>query len=331
MNNGTGKLWVVALALSALGLASAPAFSQTDIGMMNPTEWREGLWGQTVDKIILESKADVSDGGKAEMFYWDSVGKFRFDKDHPDQSSAIGYRYYAVGFNHESPVVPKQLQKIELAGGLHLGKVGDGELSTVIGMGYQGDKPFANPGGSLTEIAHLIWTKRLSDNETLQFTADYYSGGSFLPDIPLPGFAYSRRCDNITFTVGYPRDLVAWKITDRLTLLGQYMVPFSAEAYLDYRLADHWSIFANAAKFYEAFNLNHNQSSNRYFQDMNRIEGGIHYFKHDFWHGQELDIALILGYAFDQDFHTGFDARSTHQVASFSDEPYIGIILRGAL
>ena len=45
--------------------------------------------------------------------------------------------------------------------------------------------------------------------------------------------------------------------------------------------------------------------------------------------GMALDASLIVGYAFDQRFSTGWDVRDTDGLANLSDEPYIGIIVRG--
>jgi hypothetical protein len=316
--------------LAVLGAFALPAFAQTDTGILYDTTWRKDIWGQTIDKAFVENKGNVQGGGKEQTFFWDSTGVFRFGKENPN-APVIGYRSFSVDFNHESPAVPKQLVKIALVGGLHLGEVCDGNLSVIAGAGYEGDKPFANPGGSIFEVAHLVWQKPIDEENFWILSADYDSGGSFLPDIPLPGFAYAHREDCVGITVGFPRDTIRWKLTDRLTFLGNYNVPYSADAYLDYKLNENWSVFANAASFYEAFVRNRQDNSNRFFEQMKRVEIGIHYYKHDFWHGQELDVAGILGYAFDQDFDGGFDVRDTHHISRFSDEPYLGLILRGAM
>jgi len=294
--------------------------------------WAKEIWGQTLEKVLIENKESVEGGGHAQSFIWDSYGRFRFGKDNPDAPVA-GYRSFSGSFNtdHVAPGIPDQLVKIEVVGGFCLGEVEHGKLYFLGVIGYEGNKPFGNLGDSIYGIGRLFWRKPLDECNTLALTLDYDGGTAFLPDVPLPGFGIIHDGDVVDYTFGFPRDAIVWHMCEHLTLLGQYTMPMNAEAYLNYRLTEHWSVFGNITNFYEAFVLFKQDSSHHFFEQMRRVEVGIHYEKKDIWHGLDVDAAGMVGYAFDQDFEAGFDVRSTRHVSSFSDAPYVGLIVRGTL
>jgi hypothetical protein len=60
---------------------------------------------------------------------------------------------------------------------------------------------------------------------------------------------------------------------------------------------------------------------------MNRVEAGVRFEGKIF--GFYTDAALTVGYAFEQNFYRGFDARDLNSFSSISDEPYIGLVLIG--
>ena len=76
--------------------------------------------------------------------------------------------------------------------------------------------------------------------------------------------------------------------------------------------------------------LDDEPSSHRVFFQMSRAETGIRYVNEDFiWKGMYFDAALSVGYAFNQDFSTGHDVRDLDPLTELSDEPFIGLIIRG--
>jgi len=245
-----------------------------------------------------------------------------------DQAPVIAYRYVTGATDSNSPLLPDHLDKLSLAGGVYLGKVADGEVSLVGGAGWSGNNPFADANG-LFGIGHVLWNRPINQTDSLVLSVDYDGGGAFLPDVPLPGFQWVHRAEKLSYGVGYPRSFVHWEIVDRLTLTANYLVPYSADAYLDYRFANHWSVFGNMANFFEAFQLDNQPDTVRLFWQMSRAEAGIRYHNDNIFKGLGLDLAVAVGYAFNQSFYQGWDVRDLNETAQVSDEPYIAIILRG--
>jgi hypothetical protein len=115
-----------------------------------------------------------------------------------------------------------------------------------------------------------------------------------------------------------------------LTLEAAYSVPYTADVSLDYRINRSWHVFGDWSNFYHAFRLDGQPLTNRVFFQMSRAEAGIRFVEPDYiFKGFYFDLAFVVGYAFEQHIATGFDVRSTETAAELSDQPYIGLVLRG--
>src|SRR5438034_10138617 len=123
--------WTTAVLL----LLIAPAFAQTDSRMVNEP-WPDQTWGQTHDKLIFEAAADSTNNtGGAQVFWWDSIGRFRFSKTDPDAFTP-GYRLFTTNLDTKSPSLPDELNKFSLAGRMQLAASGDGKVKLTGGLGY---------------------------------------------------------------------------------------------------------------------------------------------------------------------------------------------------
>jgi len=64
---------------------------------------------------------------------------------------------------------------------------------------------------------------------------------------------------------------------------------------------------------------------------MSRAGAGIHYRNPSLFNKFYVDMSLIAGYAFSQNFSHGFDARDLDTFTRCSDEPYIGLVIIGRM
>src|SRR5829696_2522881 len=115
--------------------AIAPA--QTDPRMVLDPWLTNETWGMTHDDMLYQSQAHMKNerGAKAQIFSWDSTGRFRLSADNPD-APAIGYRYLTMNFDSSSRVLPDTFDEVSVAATLHLGELADGKLSVLFGAGY---------------------------------------------------------------------------------------------------------------------------------------------------------------------------------------------------
>ena len=318
------------LALSVMLLAPI-AHAQTDPRMaLDPWPTSE-TWGQTHDDILYQAQSHAKNepGADAQIFWWDSTGRFRLNT-HDANAPVLAYRYLTMNFDTNSRVLPDTFDEVSLAATLHLGELSGGDVFAVLGAGYSGDNPFADSEG-VFGIAHLLWQTRLSGNDSLVLSLDYNGVAALYPDVPLPGIEYVHADGPFWLELGFPRNAVSWSPDTRLTIEAAYEVPYTADVSADYKLGrDGLSVFGRYANFYNAFRLNGEPQTNRMFFQMSRAEIGLRYVNpHLVFDWAYVDASLSIGYAFEQHVSGGFDVRDTHALEELSDVPYVGFVIRG--
>ncbi len=319
------------VALGVLLLAWACTASAQTTAELTLKPWKDGSFGETVDKMIYQQQGDVEDepgNRNAQVFWWDSRGRFRFSKHDPEAFS-LAYRYLTVNFDTNSRKIPDTLDDMSLAAGIHLGDVGEFHASAVLGLGYAGDNLFADSNG-VYGVGHLLLERRVNETDSLVLGVGYDGNSGFLPDVPLPEFAFTRRGKGLVYSLGFPASSLRWEIAPRLALQAGYSMPYSGDATLEYNLGHGFSVFGNYTNSFNGFFLDGESREDRLFYEMRRAEIGLRYQNPDVFRGIALDVALVGGYAFDQQLTRGFDARDLNRFSGISDEPYIGIILIGA-
>lgn len=291
--------------------------------------WTEDDLAETFDHPIVELGGHVTNGpSDTQMFSWDSFGRVRFDRHHED-SPFVAYRILTIDSGLNSGVIKSTMDEFDLALGLHLGEIGGWKFGTMLGAGYSSTHPFVHSSG-IFGIGHVTFERSMGENDSLVLAVDYEGNGGLLPDVPLPGFAWMHQGAKVEAMLGFPMSRVTWRVTDPLEITAQYTVPFTANVDVEYRLARHVGVYADAGNFFQGFvvapsaNAGAGDMTNRQFYQMRRVEMGVRLM-----FGKLVDASVGVGYAFDQDFSRGFDVRNLRPVGQLSNEPYLAIVLRG--
>lgn len=316
------------LAVFATTAFALVAQAQTNSSItLNP--WSDGQFGQTADKALYQEQGHVKgeDDRGAQVFWWDSTGRFRFST-HDDNAFTLGYRYLMVNFDTNSRNVPDTLDDLSLAAGIHLGEINGWHSSLVAGAGYSGDNLFASEDG-LYGIAHVLFEREINESDSLVLGVGYDGSSSLFPDLPYPEFAYRHADPGLSFSIGYPYSSAHWNLAPKLAMDVNYTAPFSGDVTLEYQLGSGFSVFGNYSNFFNAFFQQEERREDRIFYEMRRAELGVRYFNENAYKGMALDAAIVIGYAFEQQLSEGWDVRDRDPVAELSDEPYIGVVLRG--
>jgi hypothetical protein len=328
-------VWLVAaLATSGL-LGASPAAAQTTADLtLQP--WVPKELAQTKDRLLYQSQSHErgmasppgsDDDAKAQIFWWDSFGRVRFDRQSPT-SPVVGYRYLTVALDTNSPRLPDSLDDISLAAGLHLGTLAGGKVSAVAGAGYSSDNLFGDPS-AYYGVGHLIWDRPLDDRNALVLSIDYDGNNGLLPDVPLPGFRYTHAAPGLSLAVGFPQSSLHWEPLPKVTLDVAYAVPYSGQAELAYHFTDRFAAVGGYTHTFGAFDIDGDPATRRFFHQMSQVEVGLRYRNDETFWGLGIDADLVVGYAFDQTFDRGWDVRNLTPLTSLSDAPYIGLVLRG--
>ena len=216
--------------------------------------------------------------------------------------------------------LPGQLTDQSVGVAMPVGKVDEWVFGVALGLGYAGGSPFGE-GDAWYGKATALAFRQFNENDALVFVIDYDGNRTFLPDVPLPGVAYTKRVSpSLFYVVGIPLSSVTWKPFEKLSLEAGWYPVESFHAAAGYAVTDHWSAFASLDYRSSAFTLDGLGGNDRLIFQQRRAEVGVRWAPRR--GRQALAFTAAAGYAWGQEFSVGFDSRNTHEVADVSDEPY---------
>jgi len=308
-------LFIGSILLSASGFASA----QTNAEMLIKPWATEQLVEQSTEALYM-GEADI--GGSDEevqISEFESKGRVRLMPGER-ASPRLGYDMLYMNLDTDFAGLPNQLWDFSVAAGLAIGQFDGWIAGITVGVGYAGDAPFSN-GRSYYGLAAIGVAKELGKDKFLGIILDYDGNRAIFPDIPLPGIVYGFRIDErLRASVGFPVSSVTWEPNEQFTAELNFFIAGNFEARLTYRPFEHFSIFGAYLGRNEAFHVDKVEGNNRLLFEQRRLEAGAR------WETTEyFGIGAAVGYAFNQEFRSGFDARKSDVVADLSDELYLKI------
>jgi hypothetical protein len=315
-------LWAWAPAAAALGAAVLchPVHAQTGPTLLlKPFPKEQAIEGRA-DALFIEPGHTKKGDDAFRLSAYESQGRWRVQPGNLI-SPRVGWDFTFLDLHTRSPGLPDQLADQSVAVAMPVAKFGEWIVGASAGLGYAGDRPFAD-GDAWYGKGTLSVFRLFNDTDALVFALDYDGNRTILPDVPLPGIAYTKRvARDLFFVVGVPVTSVEWRPDDRLRVEVVYTLPDTLDASVGYRVARGVTVFGNFENRREAFHLDGLRANyDRLLFEQRRAEIGLR------WEPKkDVMFNLAGGYAFGQEFSTGFDSRETDLVADLSDEPYVRV------
>jgi hypothetical protein len=283
--------------------------------VLQPWEEREIFGGGGSVMVFNENHMDGNSGGM-HLTQVESSSRVRFTTKYP-VSPALGYDYTLLSMSGRHEPVPAQLTDVSLGFGSPFMETNGWFFMAGAGFGYAGDTAFGD-GKSWYGMGWLATGRELDKTSQILILVDYNGNRRWFPDVPIPGIIFHKTVnDRFEFTLGPIMEAI-WKPTDKLTLDVRYDVPDSVDALVKYDLNRAWNFYAHFENRRYAFHDEELPADRRLFFLQDRVEGGIH-FSPKKW----CTLTAAIGYAFDQEFRTGWDERTLHHVADISDAGYL--------
>jgi hypothetical protein len=319
------KSFIVALILSA----SATAFAQTDENLLL-TPWDKGQHLEArADGFFFPSAKIADGGGSLRMFETESYGRYRYDLGY-QLNPSVGYNWTYLNLEQHrpspaAPVLPHQLTDLSIGVGSPITKIGEkGFLAATGAIGYAGDNMFAEGRGFYGK-GSLMYGLQYKKDTDLLFILDYNGNRSYLPDVPLPAFAYSSKLnDDFAYVVGFPVNSLLWHPTQSIKVSINLYVPDSITAQATWSMDKHFALFTGYEQRTDVFHTREIPSDKRLLFHEQRLEAGVQ------WKTGALRLELAGGYAFGRGFDEGFDSRTLMRVAKVSNEPFVRVSVRFA-
>jgi hypothetical protein len=309
-----------AAAALALGLTLAGTSARAQTGptlLLKPFPKEQAIDGRA-DALFLEPGHLKESDEDYRLSTYESQGRWRVMPGNLI-SPRIGWDFTYLDLHTRQGVLPDQLVDQSIAVAMPIAKFSDWIVGASAGFGYAGEAPFGD-GDAWYGKATLSVFRLFNDTDALVFALDYDGNRSFLPDVPLPGIAYTKRVSrDYFFVIGLPVTSVEWRPDDRLRVEVVFTVLDTFDASVGYQVAKGVTVFGNLETRREAYFLDGLPANHdRLLFQQRRAEVGLRWEPR-----KDFMFNLAGGYAFGQEFSTGFDSRRTDLVADLSDEPYV--------
>ncbi len=306
-----------------LAVASAASAQVHPIQLLEPWE-PHPHWARTYDEPIFINKSHTKQGDQGVgIFYWDSYGRVKLDREDQRPPFVIGYKILTIDINSDAAALPGGLTDIALVGAGGLGQLGeDWQLYLIGGLGTANDNHFSN-GDAIYGLATLHATQTIDPTRKLHIGLGYDGNRVIFPDVPLPYIMYQQQFDEtFALAVGAPVNVLTWRPVHGLAIQLRYVVPTNLGASVTYHFTEDLSVYAEYKSSTDAFYV-HNRDNRRLFYEMDRVATGVR------WLSKWVDLTVAVGYAFEQEFNLGWDLRDTDSVADLSDEIFLSFKIQG--
>lgn len=265
---------------------------------------------------LFQAQGEDDFGGDLRVSVYEVSGRLREVRE----KTIPRFGYEMIYLDVDSDVgLPERLTDQSVAAGVAVPEIAGFRGGFTVGVGYAGDSPYSDANAWYGK-ATLAMGKKLDDATDLGVFLDYDGNRTFLPDVPLPGFAYRKRVDErLILVAGIPLSTVEWKPDDRWKFELYWALIDSFDARVTYTIAPEFNIFVSLDTRRDAFHTDELEVTNdRLLYRERRAEIGVQ------WEPRP-DTRLILagGYAFDREFSAGWDYRDDDEITEVSDEPYV--------
>jgi hypothetical protein len=277
------------------------------------------------EKEFLEARADAlffnqgatDNNDDFKMSLYRTSGRIREQRE--NFVPRLGWDFNLYHFD-TSANLPEDLLDTSAAIGLELPTMSGWRGGLTVGLGYAGDKPFAQ-GDAWYGKATAVFGKDINKYTTVALVLDYDGSRAYFPDIPLPGFAIRHQFDpTLSYTLGVPVTSIRWNPIDPFKIELTYIFFDIFEASADYEIIPHLVLFGKLESDRRGFHVEQIQGNDRLLFEQRRVELGVR-----FQPIEETTFTAALGYAWGGEFSRGWDFRESDHIADISDEPYFRI------
>ena len=295
-----------------------------DTQYMSQNAWQPGENIETSNQGFIENNSWVrNDSSPAQISMLDFAGRLRL-ADTGRYSPTVAYESLYIGLGTSTPLLPRQLNDQAVSIGMPLGQFGQWGVSIALGTGYAGNSPFNDPnaiyGMARIAVQHDLWK-----NTELNIAIDYNGNRQFMPDVPLPAVEIEHDQKHFHWMLGFPANSVRLRVCPRLWFNMHYYPIDSGAVDADYSLLRWLTAYTGFYTDSWAFHVSSYSSDQRLFMSQCRVQAGFKIITLR----RHLSINIGGGYAFNQTFSQGFDARNQQPIAQIANAAYATVDLVG--
>ncbi|MBC7782512.1 MAG: hypothetical protein H7144_01625 [Burkholderiales bacterium] len=315
MNYGT-----VIASLAAVSVVSSMALAQAGPEMLlKPMDKALRFDGSASGAYFFETDTSADDT-EATLIRYGTSGRLRLMPEHK-ADPRFGYSFQQLNLDTDNDLYPSEFTSIQVGVGTGIAEFDNGWVAGLtLGGGYAGTNTFGDANAWYAAGTVLVGGK-IDDRTTLGFALDYDGNRSFMPDVPLPGIVWTRQIPerNLELSVGFPFAYSRWRPTEELLLELNFTFPDFVGARVSYDLVKGVGLFASLSQRTDAWHHNDlPRGDDRILFEQSMAELGARFSLDD-----RFTVLFAGGYAFAQEFRTGFDSRETDEFLELDDTPFL--------
>jgi hypothetical protein len=305
------------LAAVAFVLPASRGWGQTNPELL-VKPWEAGQMVDTSTEAVIESSAPTREQPKYDvgLSSYHAFGRVRL---FPDQRATplLGYDVTYFNVATSDPALPKHLWDGTVGFAQPIGEINKWFVVLTGAAGYAGDSPFSDPHATYY-TGNLIVGKEFSKDKAIVIALNYDGNRAFLPDTPIPGIAYADRYnERLTYVIGAPLNSITYEPVNGLQVDVGWELLETFSGRVGWEFHKHYEVFTSYTDRLSAFHLSNLPSDRRLFLQEHRAEIGFRFNP-----TRLVRFSVGGGWAFGQEFSTGFDLRGTNSLRHLRDGPF---------
>jgi hypothetical protein len=308
---------VLLLPILSLFLLATRSSAQTgpDI-LIKP--WETGQAFDISTEAVLEAANPTQENhaDNVQLSVYDAMGRYRII---PSQKAAptFGYDVMYVDVDTHDPALPRHLWNASVGFAQPLAEINKWFVVVTGAVGYAGDSPFADPH-AVYYTGNLVVGRKFTDDKVLVFALNYDGNRTFVPDIPILAVQYADRFSpNLTYVIGFPNNVITYEPISGLQVVAGWETLSTFSGRVGWEFKKHYELYGSYTDRLTGFHLETLPPDRRLFLQEHRAEAGFR-----FNITKVFRISLGGGWAFGQEFSTGFDSRGTTPLRHLRDGPF---------
>jgi hypothetical protein len=269
---------------------------------------------------LLENTGHTDSSTDIRLSIYHSEGRYRLFPDSV-ATPRFGYDATYLDIDTNDRSLPRHLENVQLGFAQPVARIGtDGFLAITAAEGYAGNSTFTDSHAWYTSV-NIIGGRQFANNkdEALLVALNFDQNRTFMPDIPIPGFAFANRYNaQLTYVLGVPYSSITYEPITGLQLEGGWELLQTFDANIGYAFTKHFELFGRYNDELDPFHIKGQEANTRIFFETHQVEAGIRYSP-----VRQVRLSASAGYAFGQEFTHGFDSRNLVPIRHIGDEPFV--------
>jgi hypothetical protein len=279
--------------------------------------WGEGAAVEGSGSGLLEAATHIKDDNASiRLSSYEAVGRWRINPD-SDATPRIGFDLQYLDIETNDPALPRHLWNGQIGFAQPFLAYEKWFFALAGSAGYAGNSPFSD-SNAVYGRATLIAGRKFTTDRALVFGLDYDGNRTYAPDIPIPGFAFTDRYNEFfNYVLGFPYSSITWEPIHGFQIEAGYEFTHTFDAKVAYQLSKNWAVFGAYTDQLTPYHIDNTNPDRRLFFQTHDVEAGVR------WNlTQLIRISLSGGWAFGQEFSSGWDARGLNPLRHVADAPF---------